>query len=926
MTARRAMLSHPTGRQAALALACGMALAVATGWPQPAWAAAAAPAAANDAAPEAGPADAGLANFDRSMLAGAGRGTADLSRFEHGNPVLPGIYNLDVYLNQNWVGRMDVRFATPSKDANAVPCISAELLDRMGLVPAKADAVAAGRLSSPSTCVSLGDLIPGTTLSFDMPDLRMDITVPQAYMNQRPRGWVNPASWDAGVPAFLLNYNFNSYHTTSRGQSQTSTYLGLRSGFNIGLWQFRQNSTATWQSGVAGQPSQHHWHNIDAYVQRALPNMGAVLSLGDSYTDGAVFDSYGLRGVQLGTDDRMLPQSLRGYAPVVRGVAYTNAKVVVTQNGVQIYQTTVAPGPFVIDDLYPTGYGGNLVVNVTEADGRQHSFTVPYASVAQLMRPGVTRFDIAAGQLRDTTLQNRPNVIQAAVQHGFSNRLTGYAGVQGSDGYAAALLGGALNTRFGAFALDVTHAHASIPGYGTYDGQSFRVSYSKIIPETDTSLSVAADRYSTSGFLSLSDAEAARDYASRGMNALQYQPTNQQTIDGLPVQSPLTPAQLAALSGTVYSGNNLYTAHGLLQQRNRFTLTLNQQLGRNGGSLYANASINDYWNRNGSDTQFQVGYNSHIGRLAYGISVSRGRIALGGYDNQISFNASLPLGNTPHAPSVSFNLNHDASSGAQEQATVNGTLGQWNQFTYGATASHGGNDTGSAYSANVGYNSPYATLNASIGDGSGYSQASFNASGAVVAHAGGITFGQPTGDTVAIVHVAGADGAHIINAPGLRVSHAGYALVPYLAPYQLDTIQIDPQGLPLGVQLDATSAQVAPYAGAVVMVDFKSKSGRALIARIRLTDGQAAPFGAQVFDAKDQPLGVVGQGGVALLRGVGSSGRLSMQWNDEQGAAHVCAFPYTLPKPGKAASAYRQVQVSCVADNIEQPLSKESGT
>lgn len=899
-------------------MACGVALTAVIGWPQATWATAADGAAADASA------SGGFANFDRSMLPGAGHDTADLSRFEHGNPVAAGIYNLDVYLNKSWVGRMDVRFAAPSKDANAVACVTAELLDRMSLVPAKAEAAAAAKVSSPSDCVSLGDLIHGATMSFDMPSLRMDASVPQAYMSQRPRGWVNPASWDAGVPAFLLNYNFDSFRASNDGQSQTSTYLGLRAGLNIGLWQFRQDSTGTLQSGT-NQPSQRHWHNIDAYVQRALPNLGAVLSLGDSYTDGAVFDSYGLRGAQLGTDDRMLPQSLRGYAPALHGIAYTNAKVTVTQNGVQIYQTTVAPGPFVLDDLYPTGYGGDLVVNVTEADGRQHSFTVPYASVAQLIRPGVTRFDIAAGQLRDTALQNHPDVIQAAVQHGFNNLLTGYAGVQGSEGYASVLVGGGFNTPFGALALDVTHAHASIPGYGTYDGQSFRISYSKIIPETNTSLSVAADRYSTSGFLSLSDAEAARDYASRGMDALQYQPANQQTIDGLPVQSLLTPAQLAALSGTAYNVNNLYTAHGLLQQRNRFTLTLNQQLGSS-SSLYANASINDYWNRSGNDTQFQVGYNNHFGHLTYGVSLSRGRTELGGYDNQVSFNASLPLGDTPRAPSLSFNLNHDTNSGAQEQATVNGTLGQWNQFSYGATASHSSNDTGNAYNANAGYNSPYATLNATIGSGSGYSQASFNASGAVVAHKGGITFGQPTGDTVAIVYVPGASGAHITNAPGLSVDRSGYALVPYLTPYQLDTIQIDPQGLPLSVQLDATSAQVVPYAGAVVMVDFKSKTGRALIARIRMFDGKPAPFGAQVFDATDQALGVVGQAGLALLRGVGPSGRLNVQWSDEQGVAHACAFPYTLPKPGKVATAYQQIQATCVADNTAAQPQKEGGT
>jgi hypothetical protein len=40
----------------------------------------------------------------------------------------------------------------------------------------------------------------------------------------------------------------------------------------------------------------------------------------------------------------MLPDSQKGYAPVVRGIARTNAQVVVRQNGYIIYQTYVAPG------------------------------------------------------------------------------------------------------------------------------------------------------------------------------------------------------------------------------------------------------------------------------------------------------------------------------------------------------------------------------------------------------------------------------------------------------------------------------------------------------------------------------------------------------------------------------------------------------
>jgi len=916
MPRRASGKSAPALKYAALALACGAAFATSF-WPTSARAAAA------DASANPG---GGFVEFDRSMLAGGGKDAADIARFEHGNPVLPGLYDLDVYVNGNWIGRLDVRFAMPAPNASALPCVNKDLMNRMGLVPVNADTAAVAKLQSADACVQLSELIPDAKLSLDMPNLRLDASVPQAYMGQMPRGYVDPASWDAGVPAFLLNYNFNSYHATSAGHGQTSTYLGLRAGLNIGLWQLRQDSTVTWQSGLPGTPGQRHWHNIDAYAQHALPKLRAKIVLGDSFTDGAVFDSFGLRGVQLATDDQMLPQSLRGYAPLVRGVADTNARVTIRQNGVQIYETTVAPGPFVIRDLYPTGYGGDLEVTVTEADGRQHGFSVPYAPVAQLLRPGVTRFDVATGQLRNAHLQDKPGVIQAAVQHGFDNVFTGYVGVQGSAGYAAALIGGAFNTRFGALALDITQAHANIPHYGTHNGQSFRITYSKIIPDTDTSLTVAAYRYSTGGFLSLVDAESARDYAHRGLDALQYLPSDIPTINGVPVESLLTPAQRAALAGSVYNTDNDFTAQGLLQRRSRFTLTLSQRLGQS-GSLYANASVNDYWNRNGRDTQFQVGYNNHFRRLSWGISATRSRLVFGGYDNQFFLNASLPLGETTHAPNLSVNLTQSDAAGSDEQVMLSGSAGEWNQFAYGASASHGNAGGGTALGVNAGYRSPYATLDASVGKGNGYSQESVSASGAVVTHKGGVTFGQPTGGTVAIVHVPGADGAHVTNSPGVRVDRFGYALVPYLTPYQLDTIQIDPQGLPLDVQLDATSAQVAPYAGAIVRVDFRSKEGRALIARIHMPDGKPVPFGAQVFDTRSEPLGIVGQGGLALLRGVASSGRLRVHWQDAEGAAKACGFSYALPadKHGNA-TRYRQVQVTCVAGNAAAQAPKESGT
>ncbi|HUA79543.1 MAG TPA: fimbria/pilus outer membrane usher protein, partial [Dyella sp.] len=572
----------------------------------------------------------GYADFDHSLLSGSGQNTTDLSRFEHGNPVLPGSYNADIYLNNAWVGRSDVRFATVAANASAAPCVDHNLLDQLRLHLDKLSDETKAQLNDPKACVSIGSLIPGASITFDMTRLRLDTSVPQAYLGQMARGYVSPEYWDGGVSAALLNYNFNAYRSNAQGQTQTTSFLGLNTGFNLDRWYFREDATVNWQSATSNTAARRKWQNIDAYVQRDLPSLRAQLTIGDSYTDGAVFDSYGIRGVQLGTDDRMLPQSLQGYAPVVHGVAQTNAKVTVRQNGMVLYETTVAPGPFTLNDLYPTGYGGNLLVTVTEADGRVTTFTVPYASVAQLMRPGITRFDIAAGQLRDATIHAKPAVVQATIQHGFNNLLTGYAGIVGSQGYGAVLAGAAIDTRYGAFAADVTQANAHIPGYSTQSGQSVRLTYSKIITSTQTALSVAAYRYSTGGFLSLTQAEQARDYARQGINAFDVvpQPTLP-TIDGVTEQSVLTPAQQAALTGSSFATNPILTATGVQRQRSNFTLSLSQPLGKNGGQIYANVTASNYWNQRGNDTQFQVGYNNHFHDISYGVSATRSVDPLG---------------------------------------------------------------------------------------------------------------------------------------------------------------------------------------------------------------------------------------------------------------------------------------------------------
>ncbi len=843
------------------------------------------------------------ASFNSAFLVG-GTQEIDISRFEHGNPVSPGRHQVDLYVNGQWIGSESVLFRAARSREGAHACFSAQQLERYGVDTGKLEPVVPGR----GDCQRIGQWVPLAQSSYDPSELRLDLSVPQAVLRRSARGYVAPRYWDRGVTAGLLGYSFNSFrmrndgatvadntvfgpdgHALSPGDgipagsvigrggmpippgsvfasdgriigpdgqaivaplrrtgyAQDSAYLGLTAGLNLGNWQLRHNSSVTWQS-VQGR----RWQSIATYAQRNFADIRSQLTLGDASTSGEIFDTVGFRGAQLASDDRMLPDSLRGYAPVVRGVANTNARVEIRQNGYLIYQTTVAPGGFEINDLYPTGYGGDLVVSVVEADGRQHQFNVPYSSVAQLLRPGHSRYSLTAGQVREVYLHDHPWLVQGTWQHGFTNTLTGYAGAVFSRGYGAVLVGGAFNTTVGAFAVDLTQAHAQLPGSGGSDGQSLKIGYSKLLTGTNTNFSLAAYRYSTSGYLGLQDALLHRDLARRGL-------------------------------GT----------EGLRRQRNRFELTLNQALGSS-GSLYVTGSVRDYWGRPGADTQYQAGYSNHVGSLSYSVSAARTRDVFGVRDTQYYVNFSLPLGRAEHSPSFSSTIAHSNRGYTTTQVGLTGSAGVDDNFNYGVTAS---NDTrsGSSGALNAQYRSPYSTLSAAYAQGSGYRQASLGANGALVVHAGGITFSPQVGETMALVEAKGAKGAKVSNYSGVRIDGRGYALVPYLTPYTLNTVQIDPAGIAVDVELQSTSQQIAPYAGAVVQVMFSTTTGRAALIHALDASGGALPFGADVLDEQMQSVGVVGQASRLYLRGLTDSGRLLVKWGEQPG--QQCRIDYRLP-------------------------------
>ncbi|SPA02309.1 fimbrial biogenesis outer membrane usher protein [Cupriavidus taiwanensis] len=810
--------------------------------------------------------------FNDTFLQQPGGVRIDVSRFNKGNVALPGSYRAELYVNDVWLGRTEATLRQVGDDTrNVQPCFDRAGIERIGIDLSKLSPEASAKLVA--GCVALPELVPDATASFDNGEQRLDVSVPQIAMSRTARGYVDPKYWDEGVTAARLQYNANVYHSDAGGFSTTQSYVGLNAGFNFGGWRFRHVGNLT-----HGDFEGSRYQSVQTSLQRSLAPIRSQLVIGEAYTDGALFDSFGFRGVQVASDDRMYPESQRGYAPVVRGIANSNARVQVRQSGNIIYETTVAPGAFEITDLYPTGYGGDLELVITEADGSVRTSRLPFAAAVNALRPGITRYSMTVGQYRNVALQSRPMMMQATVQHGISNMVTGYGGFIVAQDYTAVMGGGALNTDLGAFGADLTQAWTDLQNAGGRSGQSMRLSYSKLVAPTNTNLTLAAYRYSSSGYLSMADAMALRDLEQRGMAAGMF-------MGGI--------------------------------QRGRLQVTINQMLPQGYGSFYLTGSTQNYWNRSGSDTQFQAGYNNSYKRINYGISASRQfNVNAGKWDNRVMLTVGIPLGTGQHAPHSMTSLSHDSSGGTSLQQSVTGTLGDDNAFTYGVNAGYtgGGNSTDTAtVGANVGYVSPFATVTASASKGRNYSQAGFGISGGIVAYAGGVAFTPMPGDTMAIVEAADAAGARVTNGSGLRVDPWGHAIVPSLTPFSTNQIEIDPRGLPISVALKTTQQNTAPTAGAIVKMKFETDNpGRAAILRVMGPDGEPLPFGAEVTDAQGQAAGTVGQGGRIIVRGLKQdSGELLVKWGSD--ATSSCALRYALPpETARPANPFAVLDAGCV--------------
>lgn len=811
------------------------------------------------------------AQFDARFLQGEQGPAADVSRFQYADTIPEGDQTLDVVINEQWKGRWSVSLRRQGDEQQASPCYSDALLQALAIDAAQLAISVRERLQPADSCLPLSALELEASEQLDFSGLRLSLQIAQQALVYTPHDYLPAEQWDSGTGAAFIDYRLNLFSQQSRadGQRWQQSFLGLRSGVNTGAWYWRHEGNLQAGAGI-----EQSYKPMATYVQRDVAPWKAKLTLGQAYSRGEVFDSIAYLGFGLGSDERMLPASQRGFAPTVNGVAYSTALLTIRQRGVVVHESTVAPGPFEISDLYANGFSDDLEVTLREADGSQRTFIVPYQVAPLALRPGASRFDFSLGRWRDGLGGTGPEHVQGSWQQGISNRFSVHAGLLGAERYQAGALGATLNSRLGAVALTALQSRAALNVQGPSSGQALRLNWRQVVASSMTDLS-ASLLSSDLGYYGFNDFARA-----------------QHDVDPGPYR----------------------------QQRGRLraSLAASQGLGGQGGRLTLQTTGTQRWRQQGRDLSYSLGYYHRFGSLGYGINAVREQYSSTGRLNRFGVTLSLPLGENRRS-SLSSTLNRDGQAQWATTSRLSTTAGEHAQWGYGVglTTAHDDQRATAGLDANLLYRGPVAEFSGTFAQHSDYRQASLGVRGALVAHAGGLTGAQPLGESFAIVHAPDAMHARLKQAPQVRLDRRGYGVLPELTPYSLNTVELDPKGTAQDVELQISSQQVVPRAGAAALLYYPTRSGRSAVITARLADGAALPFAAQVLDESGQELGMVGQGSRVHVRGVNDQGTLQVRWGDS--LQHQCSLLYRMPERTPIGTAAAQLTATCEQSATDRP-------
>lgn len=764
----------------------------------------------------------------------------DITKFEMNGYMTPGVYELNIVLNGKNLRKESVKIVdSEDRDAPNYVCFSDDQIDLLGLAHGARDKL----FSKQDSCNYL-KINETSTIDLSSSNRNIRINIPSEFIEYTEPNWSSTRYWDSGIPGAIFDYNlnFNATDYIDNPDRYSASGNGII-GLNYELWRLR----SYWQGRTGNLDTKSKIEINRTYLYRPIVSQSALFLAGENYVDSSVFDSWKFLGLTIKSDNSQIAPNLRSYSPSISGIAKTNAKITISQKDRIIYETTVPPGYFSIDNL--TGLGSGFVdVVVEEQDGERTYFQVDSYSSPYLVRPKKLDYSISLGKpIHDSHKVENELFYVGEATYGVSNQVTVLGGNVYAENYQAYSLGVANTVLDFASMSDVFLLSKSSKSSHEY-GYKYQFAIST---DLDSSWPTMSMKYSF------------QDQYFQNMN----DGSNNSAFDDY------------------YERRSLKTVS---------SISLGKKLPMLNMSLHLNYSYQDYWKVDDNQQRYDLTINKNFNfdsmkNVSSNLMFSHASYLYSdSYDDSIWLNIHIPLSNGNlsyngnwnngrYIQNTTYTEKLDTSSNYRVSYGTQSGDGDWlRQKFSGFYERKGSNiDLSTGMSWNEGR---YTSLNMSLSGG-----ITFSEFGVVTNPFSNSNLSRVIIDT----HESGVpiNDRYVTNADGL-------AVVPNINNYYTSSVSLNISNFPDDMEpYGSPVTEFSLIAGSIGYKKFDIIKGSKKLFKIHwlnnINDSKYPPLGASITNIRNQEVGIVGDEGISYVVGLKGDEILNVNWATGSCSIHL---------------------------------------
>ena len=591
----------------------------------------------------------------------------------------------------------------------------------------------------------------------------------------------------------------------------------------LGFVGFNKTGSVTHEQSLLNESSSNKSIRGNTFFKKDFPDAMESFVVGDTLTsDGDWSRPARYLGVRWSRDFLTQPGYVTYPSPSLKGSAALPSVVDVYINNQKQFQQTLTPGPFDYRNVPLTTGAGEVNLVVKDLLGRETVITKSFYTQNSMLKEGLSDFSLESGLFRNNYGTLSNDYSSPFVAGTYRQGLTDDITAQ------SRLEAGADRQAIGA---DVTSV------IGTLGSIHLATAVSKDSEkDTGTLYNVGLERRTPKYLVGAQYKSYSKDYTPFAYSSLETRPKN---IFNATATVPIYKDVATSLS---YVEQTSYDTTAFRNVSLTTGITLPLQISM---SVIANKSLS-------TDKAWFAGLNFNIplGK-DYSSYLNSNRQNNGDIINTVNLTKNIPAG---EGIGWGLNLSDDVTQQTRANIIVN---------------------TGSAQ------------FSSEINQGQNNNAIRLGANGSL-GYAEGLTFATRNigDDSIAIVKVGDLKGIPIYNQNQImtHTNDQGLAFVK-IRPYEKAKISIDPNTLPLDVDLNETKREPVAYAKSSVLVDFSIVRLKHVLITILQADGSFVPSGAKVEIKGQEEVFYVGRRGEVYISNLEDVSHLTITWKE-----HSCEF------------------------------------